>query len=279
MNKNKINISSVTYGADPEILLFSPSENRHVTAIGLITGTKDKPTPITKDGHFIQLDGVAAEYNIPPCKTKEEFIEHNNFVKEYINETIAKPNGYVLSQEATAEFTDEQLAHRCAQEIGCSSSIRVWDMTIYSPSNYKDNKRHVGGHLAIGYANPDEETSFELVKALDLFLGVGSVLLDKNTERRKLYGQAGDMRLKPWGLEFRPLSNFWIWDNNLMGWIIDNANKAIEFVNQGGIITNPEQIVECINTCNKELALEIIDDYNIPMPIELMKGELVDGLD
>ena len=34
---------------------------------------------------------------------------------------------------------------------------------------------------------------------MDLFLGVPSILIDPDTERRKMYGKAGDYRLKEYG--------------------------------------------------------------------------------
>jgi hypothetical protein len=49
----------------------------------------------------------------------------------------------------------------------------------------------------------------------------------------------------------------------LMKWAFDTTMQAVEFVNAGGIITNEDEIIECINTCNQEKALEILDDYNI----------------
>ncbi len=264
--KNRIILTAVMLGSDPEILLFSPSENRHVTGIGLIGGTKEKPTPITDDGHFIQEDGVAAEFNIPPCKTAEEYIKNINFVKNYIQDTILTPKGLTLSKEASAVFTDSQLAYKQAQEIGCTPDIDAWKLIMNSPEGYTTNLRAVGGHIHVGYNDPDDETSFEIAKAMDLFLGVGSVLLDKDTQRRSLYGKAGAMRLKSFGMEYRTLSNFWIWDDKLITWVFENTLKALEFVNSGGIITNPEDIVNCINNCDKELALEILDDYNISIP-------------
>jgi hypothetical protein len=128
------------------------------------------------------------------------------------------------------------------------------------------------GHIHVGYNNPDDKTSFEIAKAMDLFLGVGSVLLDKDTQRRSLYGKAGAMRLKSFGMEYRTLSNFWIFDDKLISWVFNNTLKALEFINAEGIITNPEDIVKCINTCDKELALEIVDDYHIEIP-ELQESE------
>ena len=266
MDKNKINLDSLTLGSDPEVFLFSEGENRHVPGIGLVGGTKKKPIKITDEGHAIQEDGVAAEFNIPPCKTKEEYKKHINFVLDYISDTIAKPNGLILSKKATVEFTSEQLKHRQAQEIGCSSSIDPYALMMTSPEAYTNNLRSVGGHIHIGYEGHSEQYSLELSKIMDLFLGVLSVLLDSDTQRRQKYGKAGEMRFTKFGFEYRTLSNFWIFDPKLIEWAFDSVIKGFEFFNMGGIITNPEQIRECINNCDKKLALEILDDYNIELP-------------
>lgn len=123
------------------------------------------------------------------------------------------------------------------------------------------------GHIHVGYDKPNDLTNLELSKAMDLFLAIPSVILDLDVERRALYGKAGAMRMKPFGMEMRTLSNFWIFNDKLIDWVYENTLAAIDFVNIGGIITNPEEIVECINTCNKEMALEIIEDYKIKMPV------------
>lgn len=65
---------------------------------------------------------------------------------------------------------------------------------------------------------------------MDLHLGVPSLVLDKDTERRKLYGKAGAFRPKPYGVEYRTLSNFWIWSEENIKWAWDQTNKAIQFV-------------------------------------------------
>lgn len=64
-------------------------------------------------------------------------------------------------------------------------------------------------------------------------------------------------------MEYRTLSGYFLLNDDLLKWVYENTMKAIEFVNMGGIITNPEEIINCINTCNKEAALEIIEDYKI----------------
>lgn len=199
MGTNKININSLSVGSDPEVFLFSEQENRHIPIIGMIGGTKDKPLPITDEGHAIQEDGVALEYNIPPCYNKEDYKKHLNFVLDYITDTICKPNNLRISNKASVEFTSEQLNHPQAQEIGCSSSIDPYELMMIKPGAYTDNYRCVGGHIHVGYEGFCDEYSLELVKIMDLFLGVPSIILDSNTKRREKYGKAGEMRLTSFG--------------------------------------------------------------------------------
>src|SRR3546814_15106496 len=50
----------------------------------------------------------------------------------------------------------------------------------------------------------------DLVKQLDWYLGLWSLGKDKDKVRRSLYGKAGACRIKPYGVEYHVLSNFWI---------------------------------------------------------------------
>lgn len=263
MNK----IKNVTVGSDPEFLIFSELENKFISAIGMCNGTKENPEPITDKGHMIQIDGVGFEYNIPPCSTAEGFVKEINFVKDYIYDTILKPKDLLISNSATGMFKDDQLQSKDAWEIGCSPDMNCWTFEVNHPRKYESNLRAVGGHVAVGYDKPDEDTSIKLLQAMDLFLGVPSVLLDNDTERRQLYGKSGAFRFTKFGVEYRVLSNFWIFNPVLTKWVFDNTLLACDFVNINGVITNEEDIQEAINTCNKELALEIIDDYRINIPI------------
>lgn len=275
MNKHKIDLFHVKLGSDPELFVWDPAKNKPVVAIGMTNGTKENPHPITNEGHCIQVDGVALEFNIPACSTKEEYKTNINFVKNYIQETMLTPQGLVISEDASIEFDDKQLDCPEAQEIGCTPDLNAYALCFNSPEGYISNWRACGGHVHVGYPNPNNTVSIELCKAMDLFLGVGSVLLDKDTKRRELYGKAGAMRFKSFGMEYRVLSNFWIFNDELIEWVFTNTQKAISFVNMGGIITNPEEIEKCINECDIQLAKDIIDDYNIPMPVIADQEELI----
>lgn len=263
---NKINLDSISIGSDPEFFVFNPETGLHEVAIGMVNGTKEFPEPISDKEHYIQVDGVALEGNIPACKTSKDFIYNINWLKNWIEETLLQPKGLVISQKSTVNFRDEDVFHPKANEIGCEPSLDPYTLMFNAQSKYKDNWRAVAGHIHIGYSNPSEGLTIHLMKVLDLFLGVPSVLLDSDTKRRKLYGKAGDMRLKPWGGEYRTLSNFWCFDDVLMKWVFDNVTKAAEFINIGGIITNEGDIINAINNYDCLLALDILEDYKISLP-------------
>ena len=122
------------------------------------------------------------------------------------------------------------------------------------------------GHISIGWDNPTLEQQLDMVKAMDATVGLESVLLDFDTERKKLYGKAGCFRFREYGIEYRSLSNFWIKSDESLKWSWDTTMKAIELVNSGKIEEVKElgnYIVEAINTNNKELAQELLNKIKV----------------
>lgn len=122
------------------------------------------------------------------------------------------------------------------------------------------------GHISIGWDNPTQEQQIDMIKAMDATVGLESVLLDTDTERKKLYGKAGCFRFREYGIEYRSLSNFWIKTDDSLKWAWDTTMKAIDLVNSGKIEEVKElgiYIVEAINTNNKELAQELLNKIEI----------------
>lgn len=119
-------VSKVLIGADPEMFVYSLETDTPIPVCGLVGGTKHEPIPITDKGHALQEDNVMVEYCIPPSKTVKDFIEHINFVKNYINDTVLKPIGMVSKCIASAIFAEEQLQSEQAQLFGCSESFNAW---------------------------------------------------------------------------------------------------------------------------------------------------------
>jgi hypothetical protein len=258
--ENKYNI---TIGSDPEV--FIEKNGEIVSGIGLIPGTKHEPHPISKKGHFIQTDNIAFEFNIPPCKTEEEFVENINFVKEYLD-TVAKSNSCSLSTKSSGLINPEELKHPQAMEFGCEPDLNPYLKEINPKPESKDwNLRCVGGHIHIGYPNPNQETSEKIVMAFDIFVALPALLIDKDERRRELYGKAGAFRFKdPWGVECRVLSNFWIHSDELMKWVFNRTILAVNCVLDGKIETLLEKyseiVVKTINENDKERAKELISE-------------------
>ena len=122
------------------------------------------------------------------------------------------------------------------------------------------------GHISIGWDNPTQEQQLDMVKAMDATVGLESVLLDNDTERKKLYGKEGCFRFREYGIEARLLSNFWIKTDESLKWAWNTTMKAIDLVNSGKIEEVKElgsYIVEAINTNNKELAQELLNKIEI----------------
>lgn len=260
-------IENITLGTDPELFAYSHIEKKYKPMCGLIGGTKTKPLSIVKDqpGFTLQEDNVSIEFTIPPVKDLKEWLNNINFVKDYIRETVLKPLLLVPDYISSARFLKEDLNSKAAQTMGCDVSYNAYTFAPNKVDRKDYTLRTSGFHIHIGYDNPDPEISIEIIKAMDLFLGVPSVLIDPDKERRKMYGKAGEYRLTSYGVEYRPLGGFFLLTDELLTWAFNNTMKALEFVNTGGIITNESDIIKAINNCDKEISLEIIDDYNIEM--------------
>lgn len=247
-------------GADPE--LFITKDGKYVSAVGLIGGSKDCPRPITKDGHAVLEDNVAVEFNIPPAKTFAEFRSHITKVLDHLRSELP---GFEFSKESAVSFPKEELNTPQAHEFGCEPDYDAWNMVENRKPNAEDkNLRSCGGHVHVGsdvaLGNP-----VATIRAMDLFLGVPSVKLDNGKLRRNLYGKAGCFRPKPYGVEYRTLSNFWIFDDGLTKWVYEQTKKALEFVASGKEISEEDgKLIQlAINDSNEEAYAKLAKSYSL----------------
>jgi hypothetical protein len=254
-------IKNITIGCDPE--LFLEKNNSIVSAEGMIGGTKENPKLISEEGHAVQEDNIMVEFNIPPSSTKNDFKNNILFTLSYL-ETLASINGCKLNISASAVVDSKYLQTQQAKTFGCESD---WDAYVREENSFSSknkNLRSCGGHIHVGYLNPDQETSEKIVFAMDAVLGLESISLDSDDRRRSMYGKAGCFRFKNYGLEYRTLSNFWIKTPELMEWAYTKTMEAIELVNSGAIDIILDlykfNIRNIINNNNKEEALLILSE-------------------
>jgi len=259
---NKFNI---TLGADPEIFICNEKET--VSAEGLTNGgTKSNPKKITKEGHAIQEDGIMFEYNIPPCKTEDEWVAAHKFCLDYLS-ILANANGFELSNKVSDFVNKKYLQSIQATTFGCEPDYNVYAKSINEAPESNTNLRCAGGHVAFGYDNPEFSISEKIVKAFDIFVTLPALFKDNDTRRRELYGKAGSFRTKEFGVECRALSNFWIQSEENMRWVYKQSIKAIEAVLNNEIDElidlYSEQVREAIDTANLDLAKNLLMNINI----------------
>lgn len=219
-------------GCDPEMFVRNPNSGQMVTAWGMIPGTKAKPFKVKKGA--VQVDGMALEINITPVNNRADFITNCTTVMDQLKEMIP---GYEIVMTPTARFDPiywDTEVPAAAKAMGCDPDFCAWtDGTVNNRPDNPSPFRAAGGHIHLGWdrdvdiRDPSHiDDCCTMAKQLDYYLGINSLRYDPDSERRKLYGQAGAFRPKSYGMEYRTLSNAWMLSPKLMGWVFDAAQKA-----------------------------------------------------
>jgi len=261
-------IEVLALGADPEVFLVN-AKNEPMSAEGLFGGTKREPKPMEGlgNGFFIQEDNVAAEYNIPATESVELWAKHLQKGLGYIRK-VAKKHKLKPFLAPSLDFPIEQLMTKQAMELGCDPDFNAWTQQKNPRPRPPEQMRTAAGHVHVSWNNPDDEQRWALVRALDVFLGLPSILVTAPNERRKLYGRAGACRLKPYGAEYRVLDNFYLGDYKLSIKIGSSVYDAAHILNNQPLI-NKEIIKQgpliqrAINDHDQKLAAELVDHFNV----------------
>lgn len=256
-----------TIGGDPE--LFCIKDGAPFPSIGLIGGSKKHPIPC-KCG-ALQEDNVLAEFNIDPASDKETWVNNVRTVMQELT-NILKNHQVSIKAVSSMIFDEQYLFHPAAAVFGCSPDWNAWTMQKNQPPNpfQAGTLRTASGNIHVGWDLDPEagrRQQVEMVRFMDLFLGVPSVLYDDEAERRKLYGKAGACRFKPYGVEWRTGSNFWLRNDSLIGWVYDQVETSLNAMQDRMQIPKSigEAIIHTINTHDKSQAEVIISEYNIQM--------------
>lgn len=260
-------VKNVTIGADPELFLINKKTGKVVSSIGIIPGEKGAPyrSDDMPKGYGLEIDNILAEFNIPPVTTKEDFVTAITYMKNYIKKYIKSKNPDLdILCTASMEVDEDQLQSSEAKLFGCSVDYNVYTQQANpKPKGEQTNLRSAGFHIHCGYSNYNVETSLNLIKYLDMYLGVPSVLKDPDTKRRSLYGKAGCFRLTPYGFEYRVLSSYFLRDTKILKWVWSRVQAAIEAYNMGYKLAPSKQIEQAINNSDLKIAEQIITSYNI----------------
>lgn len=256
--KKHFKLEDITIGSDLEMFITDQDDNLE-SAIGIFGGTKTEPKYIG-ELCYIQEDNILVEANIPPVDNFDDFYKYISYIKSYINETHPE---YKLKYSSSETAPLNLLLNEKAREFGCEPVFIVDynnDGDIIPEDDFNEgieikrqsNKRTGGYHIHIGYKNPTEKISREIVKLFEK--NVTLQLLSEDIDdhnRREFYGKCGEYRIKPYGLECRSVGSYFLKDESTIRKVWDGVQKTITEFNNGERVSKQEF----------EIIKDIIDNY------------------
>lgn len=245
---------TIKIGCDPEMFVSDGKTISH--AIGRIGGNKDCPLAVPKGG--LQEDNVLAEFCMEPAETSDLFMENISTVMAAMRHRLRMSNLKVVPNVSSHTFKSMEGFPEKAFEFGCDPDFdALFDTPNPRPQAAHAGLRTAGGHVHIGYDNPTPEVSRRIALMCDYTLGLPSVLEDTtkgSRQRKELYGKASCVRWKPYGLEYRTLSSYWLWKEDLARGVFHRAKWGAENHNLLELMqatVSQEDVRNIINTSDK----------------------------
>jgi hypothetical protein len=166
-----------------------------------------------------------------------------------------------LSARTVVEASEivRQTAEDKYVEFGCAPSLNVYGMEGRKEHGREVPYRFAGGHLHFGSGRLTTDQVGKVVRALDSILAVSAVSLFAEYDvpvRRQYYGLAGEYRLPSHGLEYRSLSNAWLFHPVTANFIFDFARKIWNF----GMAGN-----QSMWECAEDEWLRAVNDHDVDL--------------
>jgi hypothetical protein len=243
-------------GSDPELFLFR--NGQPISSIGLVPGSKKRPHKVSAY-EAIQVDNVAVEFNTKPTLDPDEFMESVGVCYEALSKHLNKiDNTIQIVMIPSAEFPESELKTRAARRFGCEPDFNAWSGGINEPPESTVTFRSCGGHIHLGFSNPEDLDHKRMIRLMDAHVGLFTSLICGDKERMKLYGKAGCFRFTKYGVEYRTPSNTWLTEDRFVYEVFKRTKEAVEAYNRG---EDADFIVmEAINSADKEFIEEIINE-------------------
>lgn len=256
----------ILVGCDPEV--FVKQGGKFKSAFGLIFGDKKNPQKVRRGA--VQVDGMALEFNIDPAASEDEFCIN---VQDVYNQMKLMVPDYEVVAVPVAKFDPDYIKCQpaAALELGCDPDYNAWTGLANDRPDGDRPMRTASGHVHVGWTadqdvqDPDHVSrACAVAKQLDFYLGLGSLFYDDDKERREMYGKGGACRFKPYGVEYRTLSNAWLASEKRMRWVYRNTVLGVQQLIAGNALFERHgDIQEIINTSNKKAAEKIIKEEGL----------------
>lgn len=259
-----------TSGADPEIFVLDAKGK--VIPAWTFLGSKEKPTKFESgDGYkeSAYWDGFQAEFTTPAGVTC--LVRMCDTVRSGLKAIYqAMPKKGKLSIKSVVEVDPKVLGEAKEEHVafGCAPSKNAYGLRGNTQSGRVVPYRFAGGHIHMGINEESKKNIPKIVKALDTVLGVGCVSLFAgldNPIRRQFYGQAGEYRTPPHGLEYRVLSNAWLCHPVIFHLVFDTARAVAGLVEDGFELSDFWQ-------SNQQSTLDTIMNSDVDQARKILRG-------
>jgi hypothetical protein len=241
----------ILIGADPELFAKDGRTGKFLSVHDLLPGTKDEPFGVEKGA--IQVDGLAAEFNITPAVSADQFVNHVHSVKHLLQKMLKEKNEYLTLEAVPTAHFDWPYLHTLpdsAKALGCTPDFNAYTGEENASPNPYVPYRTGSGHVHIGFTKVNDPFSREhfvqcclMTQNLDAILVPMSRRWDSDTERQTLYGQPGAFRPKLYGVEYRVLSNAWLQDLKTARYVYEASKRIAELTLEGAVLRNKDMTI------------------------------------
>jgi hypothetical protein len=201
-------------------------------------------------------DNMNCEIAINPVKTEKKFHEYTTHLLNKVKE-----EGYSVAMVPVVKYPSAALQHPLAYISGCNPDLSAYTEEENEAPDFTqmDSSRSCGAHVHVEHG--DELSSYNLAKWMDAFLALPLLFREIPSKRRSMYGGAGCIRVKPYGTEYRTLSNNWLNDEKLRSFVWENTHKAVAVAKKKRIEDfDPEFIIpQAIDRHDLDLAARALD--------------------
>jgi hypothetical protein len=173
-----------------------------------------------EEGSFFP-DNMNCEIAITPVTTLKEFHRKTETLLGAV-----KDMGFDLLFDPVITYPDKFLDHPEAKIAGCLPDFSAYMMEQnIAPDLAADGKRSCGAHV---HASLDDGNPYWFARWMDMYVALPLLQYESKSDRRAMYGAPGCLRVKPYGGEYRTLSNFWVHRKELRERVWEGTMKAAE---------------------------------------------------
>jgi len=242
---------TIRIGCDPELFAYDKGRKQFISVHGILSGDKQHPVKVPRGA--VQVDGTAAEFNIDPAETREQFLFNIHHVRKLLEGMVQSKNkDIVLIAKPSVRYPVEYFESLSfiEKELGCEPDVNAYTGEFnVKPNGDNTTLRTGAGHVHIQFLKDDKfyDNPYDrdhildccvLAKQLDVTLYRSSAVWDSDTERSTLYGKPGSFRPKKYGIEYRPLSNAWLNEEWTEAFVYDMTLKVTELFLDGINVTD-----------------------------------------